>query len=225
MAVDKATGQIQWELKRSNAKLSYMTPCLFTDETGSDQLIFTSLVHGVTAVDPKEGKVLWEIADIFDGRTIGSPVFVDGCIVATCGAGGGGTVMVVIKPGSRTTQAELMHKIKNRFIPFIPSGIAVKDRLFTFHDQGTIACWNVRQGQMLWSERYRDKFYGSPVAVDDRLYCISAKGDVVVIRAGDRYELMAVNPLGEESQATPAISENRLYLRTLTFLTCIADPQ
>jgi hypothetical protein len=61
------------------------------------------------------------------------------------------------------------------------------------------------------------------VAVDDRIYCISASGDVLVLRAGDEYDLIAVNSLGEDSQATPAISHNRLFLRTKTALFCIAE--
>ncbi|MFC1764745.1 V4R domain-containing protein [Planctomycetota bacterium] len=39
-----------------------------------------------------------------------------------------------------------------------------------------------------------------------------------MIQASDTYQPMAVNPLGEKSQATRAVSDNRLYLRTLTKL-------
>ena len=30
--------------------------------------------HGITSVDPKDGKILWEVKDAFDARTVGSPV-------------------------------------------------------------------------------------------------------------------------------------------------------
>jgi len=45
---------------------------------------------------------------------------------------------------------------------------------------------------------------------------MNTDGDVVVIKAADRYELLSVNPLGEKTQATPAIADGIMYLQTLT---------
>jgi len=45
-----------------------------------------------------------------------------------------------------------------------------------------------------------------------------SKGVVVVIAAAETYQLLAENPLGELSFATPAISGGRMYLRTHTQL-------
>jgi hypothetical protein len=56
------------------------------------------------------------------------------------------------------------------------------------------------------------------------LYCINRAGDVVVMKAAPTYELLAVNSLGEKSQATPAVSDGRMYLRTYSHLFSIGDP-
>jgi len=75
------------------------------------------------------------------------------------------------------------------------------------------------------NEKWRKTFgpvYGkhgpcvSPICVEDRLYCMNTDGDVVVLRTADQYELLSVNPLGEKTQATPAVAGGILYLRTLT---------
>jgi len=222
LAVDKATGEIRWQLPRDNAKISHVAPCVFTDASGADQLIFSSLAHGVTGVDPGTGRVLWEVSGLFDGRTIGSPVIAGDYVVATCGAGGSGSVMAVVQPGAGSSEARLVHKIESRLISFIPSPIVVKSRLYTFHDQGTISCWDLDKGAPIWSQRYAGRFHGSPIAVGDYLYCMTTEGQVVVLRAGDAYEVVAVNPLGDKSEATPAVANNRLYLRTLTSVICVA---
>jgi outer membrane protein assembly factor BamB len=222
LAVDKATGEIRWQLPRGNAKISHITPCVFTDASGADQLIFSSLAHGVTGVDPKTGRLLWEISGLFDVRTIGSPVIAGDYVVATCGAGGSGTVMVVVQPGTDSRQARLVHKIESRLVSFVPTPIVVDGRLYTFHDQGTISCWDVEKGEPIWSRRHAGRFHGSPIAIGDHLYCMTTEGQVVVLRAGDEYEVVAANPLGEKSEATPAVANDRLYLRTLTSVICVA---
>jgi len=45
---------------------------------------------------------------------------------------------------------------------------------------------------------------------------------LVVVKAGDEFQLLAVNPLGEACQTTPAVANNRLYVRTLSSLVCVA---
>ena len=62
--------------------------------------------------------------------------------------------------------------------------------------------------------RIRAKFYGSPVCVNGRLYCISRSGEVFVVAAADKFELLARVPLGEPSYATPAVADGVMYLRT-----------
>lgn len=76
-------------------------------------------------------------------------------------------------------------------------------------------------GEQLWEAKPGGRFAGSPVWVDGRLYCITMKGNVVVMQAAAEYKLLAVNPLGEKSQATPAVAGGRMFLRTSSHLICI----
>jgi outer membrane protein assembly factor BamB len=59
------------------------------------------------------------------------------------------------------------------------------------------------------------------VAADGKVYFTSEEGDVFVVRAGEKYELLATNSLGEVTMATPAISEGRLFFRTKSHLLAI----
>lgn len=223
LAVDCKDGDIRWELKRNNRSPSYVTPCLYTAPSGQEQLIFTSQAHGVTAVAPDTGELLWELPDVLPDRTIGSPVLAEDCIVATGGSGGGGKRMVFVRPGTKTSQPELLRTIKDKLTPYTPTMLVLDNRLYTFHDRGAVACWDIQTGKPLWSESLKHRFFGSPIAVGDYLYCISIKGDVVVLKAGESYQEPTVMPLGQESQATPAVSNGRLFLRTLSNVTCVTS--
>ena len=60
--------------------------------------------------------------------------------------------------------------------------------------------------------------------VGQHLYCGNEEGTVFVVRLGGRGELVAEIPLGEGLFASPVISRNRLYLRTLGSLRCVTAP-
>ena len=61
----------------------------------------------------------------------------------------------------------------------------------------------------------------SPVAGDGKIYFTSEEGEVYVIAAGPKYELLARNELGEICMATPAISEGTIFFRTKNHLIAI----
>jgi hypothetical protein len=53
------------------------------------------------------------------------------------------------------------------------------------------------------------------VAADGKIYLLSEDGDVFVVKAGPKYELLATNPMGEVIMATPAISGGVIIIRGL----------
>jgi outer membrane protein assembly factor BamB len=53
----------------------------------------------------------------------------------------------------------------------------------------------------------------SPVAADGKIYVPGEDGDVFVVKAGPKFELLATNPVGEVLMATPAIAPGMLVIR------------
>ena len=98
-------------------------------------------------------------------------------------------------------------------------GVAKDGLLFLWGDSGVVTCTQAKTGKLHWQERVEGRFFGSPVWVEGRLFCISTTGKMVVITASDTFKPIAVNDLGEPSNATPALGGNRMYLRTLGHLT------
>ena len=226
IALDCKTGSTRWTLNRDSAEISYSTPCVLAPEGGRPQLIFTSWAHGVTAVEPQTGRVTWEVSTALPARVVSSPVLADDLIIGTCGKGAAGLQLSAVRAGSpdNPARAALVYKCTGKSAPYVPTPLAKDGLLFTFHDQGDVSCLKIADGQMLWCEKPGGKFYGSPVWVDGLLYCINRSGEVLVIKAAPTYELLSINPLGEKSQATPAIADGRMYLRTWSSLICIGGP-
>ena len=221
IALNRKTGETRWTLDRNTGpKTSYSTPCVYTSAGGKPQLIFNSYSHGMTSVEPGTGKVIWEVASAFPARVVSSPVIADELLVGSCGDGGRGKRLIAIRPGSSdgSIQPKEAYSIDSGYRPYVPTSIAKGGLLFTFLDLGHVSCWNSATGKQLWEEKPAGKFFSSPVCVDGKLYCITMDGDVIVIKAADTYELLAINPLGETSHAVPAVAGGRMYLRTYSQL-------
>ena len=224
IAVDRKTGRTRWELERQTGpKTSYSTPCLYSPQTDTTQLIFTSHSHGITSVDPRKGTVIWEAESVLPARVVSSPVIAGRLLISSCGDGSRGKCLVAVNPvkNGESFKPTEVYTVDRNTAPYVPTSIANEGLLFTFHDSGYVSCLRSATGEQLWREKPAGKFFGSPVWVRGKLYCITTAGEVVVIRAASNYELLAVNPLGERSHSTPAVADGSMYLRTFSNLISI----
>ncbi|MGD2176151.1 MAG: PQQ-binding-like beta-propeller repeat protein [Candidatus Brocadiaceae bacterium] len=217
IAVDRNTGKVRWTCERDSAQVSYSTPCVHTPEGGAPQLLFSSNAHGITGVDVETGKVVWEAKSAMPARVVSSPVIAGDLVIGTCGKGGGGVRLAAVRAGT----GEEVYEATGAQAPYVSTGLFTDGLLFVYHDRGDVSCMVAATGEVLWSEKPGGRFWGSPVLVNGNLYCITREGDVVVIKASRTYELLAINPLGGESYATPAIAGGRMFLRTFSQLMAI----
>jgi outer membrane protein assembly factor BamB len=213
IAVDAATGKSRWQTPRTSKEAVYSTPCVYEPKEGPSALIFTSHSHGVSAINPDNGKVLWELADVFDKRVVSCPVLAAGLIVGACGSGEGGNYLIAVRPGGPGKKPEVAYTIR-KSAPYVPTSVCVGERLFLWSDSGIVSCVHAASGEVNWQERVGGLFFSSPLWVDGRLFCVSTKGDVVVVEASDRFKVLAKNPLGEVTHSTPAVAGGRMYIHT-----------
>jgi len=222
LGVDRMTGKVAWRVEEPPVKnSSYSTPCIYRDKEGRAQVVFASNAHGLTAVDPGTGDILWQVDSVLGDRVVSSPVLAGKFVIATCGEGGRGKRLTAVRPPQENGAAREAYHLTGKVVPYVPTSVAHDGLLFTFHDNGLISCLDIETGAALWSEKPAGRFYGSPICVNGVLYGVTREGEVVVLRAGRAYELLGVSPVGEKSHASPAVGDGRLYVRTFSHLVCI----
>jgi outer membrane protein assembly factor BamB len=224
LALDRANGKVRWKVPRKS-QASYATPCVCQPRGGPAELIFTSYEHGITSIDPKTGQVNWEV-DVFDKRhvetPIASPIVAGDLVLGTCGWLGVRQEIIAVRPqldGGKLSAREV-YRI-DRGAPLCPTPLVHGELLFLWSDSGTVTCADVRTGEAHWRERVPGSYYASPVCAGGRLYGVSREGDVIVLAAAKRLQVLGRNSLGEGSHATPALADGRAYFRTFSHLICL----
>jgi outer membrane protein assembly factor BamB len=126
--------------------------------------------------------------------------------------------LVAVRAGGSgdQTQQRLLWRFKKEY-PEITSPLVYRGVLYTVKDGGIVTSLNPATGEPWKSGRSKDAieaYFASPVAADGKVYLVSQDGKISVLRADPQWEVLAVNDLGEECQATPAIGGRSLYVRT-----------
>jgi outer membrane protein assembly factor BamB len=89
--------------------------------------------------------------------------------------------------------------------------------LYLVSNNGVVSAYQIATGERVYQQRLSPNqgtvLSASPVYADGKLYFPSEDGDVFVVKAGDKYELLSTNPVGEVLMATPAISDGTIFIR------------
>jgi outer membrane protein assembly factor BamB len=94
-------------------------------------------------------------------------------------------------------------------------------RIYVAQDGGRVTCFDAKTGNKHYEQERigaDGDYYASPVAANGHVYYCSGKGMVTVAAAGDTPEVKARNKLGESIHATPAIADDKLYVRSERYL-------
>jgi len=224
--LNSKTGQTVWQIERNSKMTSYVTPTVYRPKKGRPEVVFVSEAHGMTGIDPVSGQTQWETDKLFTIKSVASPVVAGNLIFATAGKGGAGresaAVLLGELPGAR--KPTVAWKL-DRDLPYVCTPIAIGEYLYILSDAGVMTCVKAATGQQVWQEDLDEPFYASPVSVNGRIYLITRRGEVIVLKAGPEYQLLCKSSLPEKTDATPAIANGRMYMRTLNHLICIGHSQ
>src|SRR3989304_546239 len=111
----------------------------------------------------------------------------------------------------------------DRGVPTTPSILVAGEEVYFVSDNGVATCLDAHTGEVRWTERLGGGFSASPVYAEGRVYFTNEDGTTYVVRAGNEYELLATNELGERALASPAVDDGALYLRTESHLWRIGE--
>jgi len=134
--------------------------------------------------------------------------------------------LMAIRPGA-TKDARKSHVAWEiqRGIPETPSLLYCRGRLYLLRDGGQFTCLEASTGKELFRERIgaSGQYTASPIVAGDKIVVASVPGVVTVIQIGDELRVLARNDFRENIFATPAVAENRIYLRTASHLYALGE--
>jgi outer membrane protein assembly factor BamB len=221
IAINSGDGKERWRMPRPGDRACYSTPCVFETKGRDPELIFTHSFQGISGVNPANGKQNW-IIDVFGRhpqRAIASPVIYGGLVIGSSGFTTAEKNFVAVRPtetGADSVVKEIYRLSKT--VPHIPTPIIFNDRMFLWTDTGICVCVNAATGENVWQKRVGGNFFGSPICVDGKMYCVDVDGVVNIVAASDDYELIGKVDLAETCRSTPAVADGVMYIRTYSHL-------
>jgi outer membrane protein assembly factor BamB len=232
-AFDLADGRQVWRTERDEIP-SWATPTVFETEQRAE--LVTNATKHVRGYDPKTGKELWRLAGNSEIATP-TPIAAHGFAYVTSGYApiqpiyairlGAASGDITLPEGKEANEAVAWSK--QRGGPYMPTPIVYGDHLYTCSNSGILTVYDAKTGAQVYRERIAGQksvaFTASPVAADGKLYFASEDGEIYVVKAGPKFELLATNPMGEVLMATPAIVDGMILIRGRQHLTAIAEPK
>ena len=228
-AYDIKTGKEVWKTPREEIS-SWGSPTVYEGKTRAE--LITSGPKAVRTYDPATGKELWRLGPMSE-ITTPTPFVAHDLIFVTSGyrpiqpiyaIRPGGSGDLTLKDGQNSS--EFIAWSKARGGPYMPTPIVYGDLFYTCSNQGVFAAYDAKTGQSVYQERLGGTggaFTASPVASDGKIFLSSEDGDVFVVKAGPKYELLSKNPVGEVIMATPAVSDGLVIVRTVSHLFAFGD--
>ncbi|HZM85479.1 MAG TPA: PQQ-binding-like beta-propeller repeat protein [Blastocatellia bacterium] len=135
---------------------------------------------------------------------------------------------IAVRPGNARGQleAKAIRWRLQRNIPYIPTPLLYQGVFYMVKTGGIITSLDPETGRILKVGRSPGalgEYYASPVAADGKVFLANTEGKITVLKAGGEWEVLAVNEMGDEISATPALSDGRVYVRTRGALYCFSS--
>jgi outer membrane protein assembly factor BamB len=235
VALDKTTGKTIWKTNRPKelydklqpiGKKAYITPVVI-NVNGRDLLISNGSAACI-AYDILTGKEVWRFVQGEDS-TISMPVTENGIVYFYTGFvtpknGEQYSELVAVNPagsGDITSTAFVKWRLKEPVLqlltPLIKDGI-----IYTVNTKNEYKCIDAETGKEIYTRRMTAKYNSSPVCAGGNVYFTSVGGETTVLKEGRKLDIIARNKIEGEVYATPAITDNKIIIRTATNLYCIS---
>jgi outer membrane protein assembly factor BamB len=236
IALDKTTGKLIWRSDRPAepyeqlaeiGRKAYITPILINVK-GRDMLISNGSAVCI-AYDPNNGKEIWRVVGGAES-TISMPITENGVVYWYTGymlAGDGTkfTELLAVNPDGigDITGTNILWKKRDELSQNQMLTPVIKDGLiYTITTRNILMCVDAATGEEVWSTHVTSNFNASPVYINGNIWFFSVKGEVLVIKAGRKYEIVAQNQMDSGIWATPAVLRNSVIIRTQKYLYRIA---
>jgi outer membrane protein assembly factor BamB len=209
VALRRDDGQVVWKTRRENNTRSYVTP-LIREIDGRTQLVLSGN-RCVASYDPHDGSRHW----IIDGPTeqfVASMVY-DGHLLFLTAGYPEYHILAIRPDGAGNVTGTHIAWRTTKGAGYVPSPVLCGPYLLNVTDGGVATSFEASSGRRVWTERIGTHYSASLVTAAGLVYFLADDGVTKVVRAGEEFELVAENALGEPCYASPAISDGQIFLR------------
>jgi outer membrane protein assembly factor BamB len=231
LCLDPKTGKNIWRHVRptdaiGESKEAYTTPIPYEGKNGSEIIVLGG--DYVTAHDATTGDELWRCGGLNSKkniwwRTVTSPVAADGFIYVSAPKR---EPLLAVKDGGAglVTDTHIAWKL-TEYSTDVCTPLYYQNKLFVLDgDRQMMTCLNPKTGEKIWQGNLglREIIRASPTGADGKIYCISEKGNVVILDAVNEFKILATIPMsGEPCRSSIVASGGQLFIRTAENLYCI----
>lgn len=233
LALDTATGSQVWKTETKGYGNAHSTPAIVN--LGKQDEVVANLQGEIWGLDPKDGGLFW-YSNALGGASNTTVVAQSGVIYAL-GGGPGGSGAAAIRAGGNGDVTKSGLVWQKTVGSYVPSPVILGDYLYWVDDKGTAYCLKADSGDQVYRQRlsglaggggrgFSSPVYASMVAAGGRLYVVSRHNGTFVLAQGPKFEILAHNEIESDKSdfnASPAVVQGRLILRSNQALYCIGD--
>jgi outer membrane protein assembly factor BamB len=229
-AYDVQTGNEIWKTTRDEIP-SWGTPTVYEHKDGRAEII-TQATKFIRGYEAKTGKELWRLGP--NSEVTAPTPFVAHDLVYVTNGYRFIQPIYAIRPGGAGDLTLPKDQTKSEFVawstqrggPYMPTPVVYGDLFYSINNQGILTVYKAQTGERVYQQRLGEggAYSASVIAGDGKIYLASEDGDVFVVKAGETFELLAKNPVGDVLMATPALSDGVLYIRGIKNLVAIGQP-
>ncbi|MEQ1751763.1 MAG: PQQ-binding-like beta-propeller repeat protein, partial [Prosthecobacter sp.] len=226
VGLDAKTGKQAWKHELPNCLNTFSTPVVHERADGKKEIICSDTASGVMGIDPLTGNFNWQHNPGFTQRSLGSGVLAGNRYFCTFGTGGGVKEYAALDvSGAQPKPVEFEF---SKGLPYVPSPLVMDGLMYLLGDGGILKVVDFKTGKQLYEERVNgsagsSKFFSSPAAGDGKFFAGSQQGDLIILKAGPKFEQLSANKLDSPINASMAIGDGRIYVRTEKMLWCIGS--
>ncbi|MEM7481219.1 MAG: PQQ-binding-like beta-propeller repeat protein [Acidobacteriota bacterium] len=244
IAVNKNTGELVWENDAPRGKIlhgQWSNPA-YGVIAGRPQIVFPGGDGWMYSFAPKTGELLWKfdtnpkdsIWELGGSGTrnnlVGTPVVYKDRVYIGVGQDpehgeGPGNLWVIDATGNGdiTESGVVWHRGGEEYGRTI-STVAIHDGLLYAADlAGRLYCLDADTGEHHWTYDAFAAIWGSPYVADGRVYLGDEDGDIAVLKAGKKLEVLHEINMGSAVYTTPVAKDGVLYVMARNRLFALED--
>ena len=123
------------------------------------------------------------------------------------------------------TQTNVLWELK-KGLPYVASPLIYRNRVYLAAKGGFMTCVDLQTGKPLYQKErlgIGGEYYASPIAVDNNIIVCAHRGNVFLVKATKKMDIVHSTNLNEKIFATPAIADSKIYIRSEAHLWSFGD--